>query len=212
MKLQNSKKHFVFDFDDTLVDSGKFCGEVIVNVILSKKPNIHRDIVHSFQYTHRGLTIKDLYKRAIVEFKLEDSLEVLLTEDIALQEQAIGLIEPFDGLVELLEHLKLKDKQLHICTNRTTKTLLPILEHTNLKKYFSSITSCADLGVSKPNPSALFGLIDQSGDHKDDFMYFGDSDVDSVFAKNVGVDFLIFDHYLNDKRLFRNLFNLFFID
>jgi len=41
------------------------------------------------------------------------------------------------------------------------------------------------------------------------FIYFGDSEIDSQFAQNAGIEHIIFDQYLNNNNLFTKLVNMF---
>jgi phosphoglycolate phosphatase-like HAD superfamily hydrolase len=89
------------------------------------------------------------------------------------------------------------------------ETLIPILKHTGVEDYFDNIISCIDNGHKKPDPACLLDLMSQNGNRKEDFIYFGDSTTDSQFAANSGIDFIIFDQYLNEKNLFKKLINMF---
>jgi FMN phosphatase YigB (HAD superfamily) len=71
------------------------------------------------------------------------------------------------------------------------------------------VISCIDKGTKKPDPTCLLELIKQSGEKKEAFIYFGDSEIDYMFAKNAGIEYIIFDQYLNGKNLFKNLIALF---
>lgn len=209
-KTQNNyKQHFVFDFDDTLIDGRQFCGESMVRAITKLEPNVNPKLIMTFHETYRGATIVDLYKTAIKELDLTSNLEKLLTLDAEIQKKEHYRMKIFDGVIDILEFLKSKNNTLHICTNRTTETLIPILKNNQINKYFDNIISCADEGHKKPEPTCLLALIKKYGNKKESFIYFGDSEVDCQFAKNSKIDFIIFDQYLNEKNLFKKLINLF---
>jgi phosphoglycolate phosphatase len=203
------KKHFVFDLDDTLVDGRTFCGEAMARSITHFEPTISYDKVVAFHEKDRGKTIVDLYKEATKEFNLHTPLDDLLAYDGNIQKEEHHRLQLFEGVVDILEILKQNGKTLHICTNRKSESLLPVLQHTGILSYFDTITSCIDMGNKKPEPNCLQTIIDKSGDSKDSFIYFGDSEIDSQFAKNAGVDFIIFDQYMNDRNLFPKLISMF---
>ena len=203
------KRHFVFDMDDTLIDGRQFCGESMARVITKFRPDIKSQLVVDFHEVIRGATVTDLYLKAIAEFDLKEKVEDLVKLDQEIQTGECTQIKLFDGVVEILEFLKSNGKTLHVCTNRTMKTLKPILEHHNLTKYFDQIISCVDLGFKKPDPTCMNNIINNYGLNKDEFIYFGDSEVDRDFAKNAQIEFVIFDQYLNDKNLFKKLINMF---
>ncbi len=210
MKTKNQyKKHFVFDLDDTLIDGRGFCGESMVRAIQKLEPDINDKLIITLHETYRGATIVDLYKTAIKELGLKSKLEDLLKLDAHIQTSEYKEIRIFDGVIDILEFLRGQDKTLHVCTNRLGETLLPILKENKIHNYFDNVISCVDEGHKKPDPKCLNDLITKIGDPKNDFIYFGDSEIDCKFARNSGIDFIIFDQYLNEKNLFKKLINLF---
>lgn len=203
------KQHFVFDLDDTLTDARDFCGESMARTITKLEPHQNPTLIKMFHDSIRGATVVDLYKKAIQEFKLKSTLKSLIEIDQHIQKTEFHRIKVFDGVIEMLEFLRAKGKGLHICTNRVTETMIPILKYNNIYDYFDTITSCIDAGAKKPDPQCLRQLISKYDDDQSEFIYFGDSEVDREFAKNGGIDFIVFDQYLNDKTLFLKLINLF---
>lgn len=209
MKKSAPKQHFVFDLDDTLTDAREFCGESMARAITKLEPGKNPALIKIFHDSIRGASVIDLYKQAIKEFGLESPLEKLLEIDQKIQTTEHHRIKIFDGVIDILKHLKSRGKNLHICTNRTTETLYPILRFNKLEDYFDTITSCIDEGYKKPDPTTLKRLIKKYHSNIDEFIYFGDSEVDREFAKNSNIEFIVFDQYLNDKNLFVKLINLF---
>ncbi|MEK7091178.1 MAG: HAD family hydrolase [Patescibacteria group bacterium] len=205
----NFKKHFVFDLDDTLIDGRLFCGESMARAITQLEPHVNSKLVVDFHESVRGATIEDLYKMAIEEFGLKSKLEDLLRLDADIQMKEFPQMRLFDGVVDILKFLRESGKTLHVCTNRTMRTLEPILQGHAINGYFEEIISCADAGYKKPDSKCLLDLVSRYGGDKRDFIYFGDSEVDSEFAKNAGIEFIIFDQYLNNKNLFKKLINMF---
>ena len=214
MKTKNQyKKHFVFDLDDTLVDGRLFCGETIARSFEKLIPNVNKKLVIMIHEKIRGAAIPDLYKEIAKELNLnldiEKNLEELLRIDDEIQISEIHRLALFDGVIDIFEFLKSKGKKIHMCTNRPTSSLIPALKHNKIQKYFDNVISCLDEGYRKPDPKCLIDIIKSNGNKREDFIYFGDSEVDCQFAKNSGIDFIIFDQYLNEKNLFKKLINLF---
>ncbi len=203
------KKHFVFDTDDTLIDSRRFCGESMARVITKVRPDLNYNLIVDFHEAIRGATVHDLYLKAKEEFKISEDLADLVALDQVIQTTECTSIKPFEGVIEILDFLKKNGKTLHVCTNRTMKTLKPILDQHGLTGYFDQIISCVDQGHKKPDPTCLDKLIADYGGDKKDFIYFGDSEVDRDLSNNSQIEFIIFDQYLNDKNLFKKLINMF---
>jgi len=203
------KKHFVFDLDDTLVDGRLFCGDTMARTINHFEPSVDKQAIIDLHEKIRGRTITDLYEAAIKKFELKTPLKDLLEMDSKIMTSEFAKIKIFEGVTDILELLKSRQKTLHICTNRKSESLLPILKENKIHTYFDSVVSCIDKGTKKPDPKCLLDLIKNSGESKDTFIYFGDSEIDYLFAKNAGIEHIIFDQYLNGKNLFKKLIDLF---
>ncbi len=203
------KKHFVFDLDDTLVDGRLFCGETMARCISKFEPKLDRQAIIDHHEKIRGRTIVELYESAIAKFNVRAPIKDLLELDSKIMTSEFDKIRIFEGVVDILDLLKARGKTLHICTNRKAESLLPILKSNNIHSYFDSVISCIDKGTKKPNPQCLLELIEKSGDSIDSFIYFGDSEIDYQFAVNAGMEYIIFDQYLNGKNLFKKLIDLF---
>ncbi|MBP9817988.1 HAD hydrolase-like protein [Candidatus Shapirobacteria bacterium] len=205
----NFKSVFVFDLDDTLVDGRQFCGETIARVITNVSPSTNFDLVVQLHESVRGMTIEDLYLYILKELNLKLDVKELLIHDKKIQESNIDKMHIFDGVVDILEFLKTNNKELYICTNRSKDLMEKVLMSNQILPYFDKVISCVDAGYKKPNPYCLLNLIDGSGKKPEEFIYFGDSEVDSQFAANANIDHMIFDQYLNNKNIFKKLVNMF---
>ena len=200
-RVKGFKNSFVFDLDDTLVDGRQFCGETIARVITSKYTAVNFDLVVQLHESVRGMTIEDLYIYILKELNLNADVIELMRQD--------KIIKIFDGVVDILEFLKSSGKKLYICTNRSKDLMEKVLDSNQILPYFDKVISCVDSGYKKPNPYCLVNLIKESGEAADDFIYFGDSEVDSKFAYNANIDHIIFDQYMNNKNIFKKLVNMF---
>jgi len=203
------KNAFVFDLDDTLVDGREFCGETIARVITNVDPSVDFDQVVQLHESIRGMTIEDLYIHILKKLNLQANIKELLTQDHRIQEENIDKMKLFEGVVDILEFLKKNNKKLYVCTNRSKDLMTKVFGANQILPYFDEVISCVDAGYKKPNPYCLVDLIKRSGIPDNEFIYFGDSEVDSQFAQNANIDNIIFDQYLNNKNLFKKLVNMF---
>lgn len=204
-----TKKYYIFDLDDTLINGRDFCGQTMARSIAFFEPNIDSKSVIDLHNQIRGRTIVELYQAAINKFELKTSVHKLVEKDAEIMTQEFHKIALFEGVGDILEKLKTKNKKLYICTNRTSDSLIKILKHNKLDDYFEEIISCIDRGYKKPEPDCLFEIINKNGGKKEEFVYFGDSEIDLLFAKNAGIDSIIFDQYLNENSFFTRLIDLF---
>ncbi len=203
------KKVFVFDLDDTLVDGRKFCGETIARAITAQVPSADFDLICQIHDAIRGMAIDDLYITILKDLNIKADLKKLLAYDKLIQQESIYKMKLFDGVVEMLDFLKTSGKQLYICTNRSKVLLDRVLEENKVAHFFDDVISCLDAGYKKPNPYCLTNLIQKTGIPSSQFIYFGDSEVDSQFAQNAGIEHIIFDQYMNNNNLFQKLVNMF---
>ena len=203
------KKHFIFDLDDTLIDGRLFCGEAMARSITHFEPHVDKQAIIDHHEQIRGRTVVDLYESAIKKFGLKTPIQDLLAMDSKIMTTEFGKIKIFEGVIDIFNLLKSRGKRLHICTNRKSESLIPILKNNGINKYFDNIISCIDVGSKKPDPKCILDLIEKTGDPKESFIYFGDSEIDYLFAKNAEIEYIIFDQYLNGKNLFKKLIDLF---
>lgn len=203
------KNAFVFDLDDTIVDGRQFCGETIARVITNVDPSINFDEVVQIHESIRGMAIEDLYLHILRKLNLKADVHQLLKHDHYIQEENIDKMALFDGVIDILEFLKRNHKKLYICTNRSKDLMNKVFKAHHILPYFDEVISCVDAGYKKPNPYCLIELIKRSNIPSQEFIYFGDSEIDSQFAQNANIDNIIFDQYLNNKNLFKKLVNMF---
>lgn len=208
-RSRSFKNAFVFDLDETLVDGRQFCGETVARVITQVDPSVNFDMVVKLHESIGGLAMEDLYSQIVQKLNLKADLNELLKQDRLIQEENIDKMKIFDGVVEILEFLKSNRKKLYVCTNRNKGLMMKIFQTNQILPYFDEIISCVDAGYKKPNPYCLIDIINRSGLPANEFIYFGDSKVDSQFAQNANIDHIIFDQYLNNKNLFKKLVNMF---
>ncbi|MBN1263093.1 MAG: HAD hydrolase-like protein [Candidatus Pacebacteria bacterium] len=198
------KNRLVFDFDDTLADGQVFCGQTMAQTVIFFESQIDPRSIIRHHYSERGRSIVELYRSAIKKFNLKTPIDELLQKDAEIMAGQYRRISLFEGAKDSLQFLKEKDKFLYICTNRSLKSLIPLLKHHQVWGFFDEVISCLDEGFAKPHPKCLIKLIKKTNQNKKSFLYLGDSQKDQLFAQNAGVDFLIFNQYQNGKKFFVN--------
>lgn len=206
------KTHFVFDVDDTLTDSYGFNQGIFVQVFIDLLGITDPETItylKNLHYVSKGTGMYHQFKEAVEYLDLKIDPQELVAYNDSLQLSRINEIQLFDAVVEIMRSLKSAGKDVSICTNRKTVSLSKILETHQITDIFNNIVSCTDAGFEKPNPHCLIKLIEKSGKPKDEFIYFGDSKTDYLFASGAGIDFIIIDHYLNEKRFYKMVLRAF---
>lgn len=197
------KSHFVFDLDDTLMNSYGFNQQMFYETFLPHAPDIDEVFVRDLHFRSRGTSMHVQFDEVIKHFNLDLDPEQLAKENEILHQKHFREITFFDHVEELLRGLKARGNIISLCTNRQYGSLNPLLDDSGLRKYFDNVVSCLDEGHEKPDPVCLLSIIDKYDIPKSEYIYFGDSKVDCAFATNAGIDFIIIDQYINQKKYFK---------
>ncbi len=96
-------------------------------------------------------------------------------------------MKPELNLLDLLESLS-GHLPMAIATNRG-KSIISILDHFNLLKYFSVVVSSHDVERPKPAPDMLFLAAEKLEVRPDRCLFIGDSELDKLAAAEANVQF-----------------------
>lgn len=210
--LKIHKTHFIFDMDDTLTDSYDFNQQKFVDTFapyLNINDKEINQYLRNLHFISRGTSMEDQFQKAIDHFSLKLDPKKLVAENEQLHVDSAGFIKTFDAVTDLIKKIIQTHRQVSLCTNRQTASQKLILKNNGLEGYFSNIVSCVDAGHEKPDPFCLLDIIKKSRQPKKEFLYFGDSKTDYLFASNAGIDFIIIDHYLNQKKFYKMILESF---
>ena len=209
---KSHKKHFVFDLDDTLTDSYEFNQQMFVesfspylDITRKKTEKYLRDL----HYCNRGASMTLQFSMAINKYSLNVRADKLVKDNEKLHICNLQCIKMFDAVEDFIKILKANNKKVYICSNRQMSSLVKIINNNGIGKHLDRIISCGDEGHEKPDPYCLKKLINKAKDIKEKFIYFGDSKTDYEFAQNAGIDCVIIDHYLNDKKFYLRMLESF---
>lgn len=200
------KKHFIFDVDDTLIDSYGLNQQLFVETFSSYLDLSNHEIkkyLRELHFRSRGTSMISQFQEAVTHFSLSVDPLKLVRQNEKLQIKNSKQVTLFDSVKELFIKLTSHGQKVSVCTNRPKESLLKILKSQGVQKYLTNIVSCHDAGHEKPDPFCLTKLIKESGEPKTNFIYFGDSVTDYQFAENAGIDFIIIDYYLNQKKFYK---------
>ncbi len=188
---------FIFDMDGTLLDSSAA-------------------MTYSVNFVRKKLGLKEIGKEYL-EYHLNT-----LNETLALQlygtseytkeqqelfrnhylENSAKFIKPYDGVIELLEFLKSKDKELHIATNAPDFFAKTMLSNCKLDNFFTQIVGANNVERSKPHPDMLELLCPNSSTYR--AVFIGDSIKDEMAAKNANMQFIFADWGYGESQSAKN--------
>ena len=209
---KGQKSHFVFDVDDTLADSYEFNQQMFVDTFAPYVDLSNLEVEKYLRELHRsgrGTAMVLQFEEAIKHLGAEISSSELVRINELLHIDNVSKLRIFDSAVEVITKLKFLGCDVSVCSNRQLGSLDKIIEKHAIKGLFTNIISCADAGHEKPDPHCLNMLIKDSGKDKSEFIYFGDSKTDFQFAANAGIDCIIVDHYLNQKKFYQMILQFF---
>ncbi len=184
------RPNIVFDLDGTLVDSA---------------PSLCKTGNYLLELLHRPPIDVKTYKTFIGKGMLKQVEQLLsytggiphndLKKQLVLFREYYGqnsLVETtvYIGVSEALQYLKSLPAQLAICTQKAQNPARTILSGLDLEQYFGGFTFGDTLLVMKPNPATVFHSIKDFDNGP--LIYIGDSETDSITAKNSNAFFLLF--------------------
>ena len=96
-------------------------------------------------------------------------------------------VAPYDGIVEMLKRLKQDGVQLAVLSNKPHLQTKSVIETYFEADTFSCVQGQKDSIPRKPDPAAVFMIMDELQVSKEECVYIGDSEVDMRTGNAAGV-------------------------
>ncbi len=175
-------KHWVFDLDGTLIDSSYYFEKSIFTILteFGYAPE-QKDLDLAYQFFDPSEYFRQYF--ASDEVKIQKGLSRLLE----LSKSHIKLIQAFEGIEEVLIHLRSKNVKVSVWTGREIETTRGLLNSTGLAKYVDLCVTRSCVAKTKPNPDGLLKILMDSKDHGDDVVMVGDHQYDIQGARSAKV-------------------------
>jgi phosphoglycolate phosphatase len=184
--MQNMKiKCAVFDLDGTLLNTARTIQHYL-NLTLSKYDLPTVSEADTKRMVGNGARI--LITRAMGERAADTELYDKVYRDYneAYDADPYYLTEPYDGIVEMLRRLREQGTILAVLSNKPDTAVKLAVEHF-FSGVFTSVLGARDGIPLKPDPMALFNMLDSLGISPDETAYIGDSEPDVLIAKAASV-------------------------
>ena len=175
----------MFDLDGTLMDSVPDLAAAVdkMLMLLGREP---AGIERVRDWVGNGSRV--LVRRALAGgLGHEGVADELADEALALFMQAYAggheLTAVYPGVRECLDWLREREVKLAIITNKPAQFIEPLLEEKGLTGYFQWLVGGDTLPQQKPDPAALFWVMDKAGVAPGESLFVGDSRNDVRAAK-----------------------------
>lgn len=106
----------------------------------------------------------------------------------------IELMIPEPGIEEVLAHLSTL-VPLAVATNRGN-SMVELLGHFDLHKYFQTVVTSRDVTRPKPSPDMLFMAANRLGLAPQNLLFVGDSELDCEASRQAGIPFVAYKKVL----------------
>lgn len=175
----------MFDLDGTLMDSVPDLAAAVdkMLMLLGREP---AGIERVRDWVGNGSRV--LVRRALAGQLDHDGVaDELADEALALFMQAYSggheLTTVYPGVRDCLDWLREREVKLAIITNKPAQFIEPLLEEKGLTGYFDWLVGGDTLPQQKPDPAALFWVMDKAGVAPGESLFVGDSRNDVRAAK-----------------------------
>ena len=177
-------KAFIFDLDGTLLNTLEDLKNSVNFAMRSMGyPEHTLEQVRMFIGNGIAMLIKRAVPQGTDEFDEKKTLGIFTEHYNAHLNDCTA---PYPGVAESLTALKNRGVKIGVVTNKNDDSAKMLIAG-----YFGNLVDVTlghlDGIPSKPNPEALLRVMSDLGVNSEETLYFGDSDVDVLTAKNAGV-------------------------
>ena len=163
----------VFDLDGTIWDSWPWYANVLAGISKADEAELQKKLFDG------GNIVKLCREHGISKYRFVNNCEWNIE----------GLVL-YPGVIESLSKLEERNVPLGIFTSLPDWIACPLLLAKNIAQYFGSIVTASQVRRPKPNADGLNeALSGLNLPHNHRGIYVGDTEVDSLTAKNAGINF-----------------------
>ncbi len=118
--------------------------------------------------------------------------EAMIVYGRIFDENCTYLVEPYDGILDMLKELKKRKVQLAVLSNKPHPQTVKVVREIFGEGIFSYVQGQMEDVPKKPDPTGVWVLQKKMGVSKEECLYVGDSEVDvrtghAAGAKTIGV-------------------------
>ena len=178
----------IFDLDGTLTDTLESLTFSVNETLRTfSLPGITHEQCRSFV----GSGAKVLMERALRAVgdeslsRLEEAMKVY---GRIFQEYCTYDVTPYDGIENMLQVLQNRGMKLAVLSNKPHKQAVDVVTSVFGENLFSLVQGQMEAVPKKPDPTAVYAIVDELGVPKEECLYVGDSDIDMQTGQAAGMD------------------------
>ena len=176
-------RHYLFDFDGTLVDSMPIYGGVMLRILQENGIPYGEDIIKII--TPLGIPGTAEY---FIGMGLNRPKEEIVAQMIAYMVEAYTYRVPAKAhVIEVLRALKARGDGLHVLTASPHDTLDPCLKRLGIYDLFDNVWSCNDFGTTKADPAIYHIAAERIGVPVGEVIFLDDNYNADKTAKSAGM-------------------------
>ena len=181
-------KHFMWDFDGTLMDT---YGQLTQSVVLTARAFGHEEPPERVLSLLK-VTLPHCIRVLSAEYGVEpeEFRRVYQPIDAAAD---LTLVPPVPGIPEVLRALKERGARHYIVTHRSRATCEAMLENHGLLPLFDGMVTQEDPLPRKPDPARCRAILERYGIAPEEAMMLGDRPIDITAGLGAGVLTLLLD-------------------
>lgn len=172
MTINYSDYGFIFDMDGTLVDNMRFHTKAWTTMLAEN--GIEND-GHDFLVKTAGKTNREIIPAFFENASEERLLELGNRKEELYREFFKSELKAIDGVIEFLEKSNKLGIKMAVATAAPIANMEFILDGLNLRKYFSAITTAADVKNGKPHPEGFLISAKKLGIEPQNCLVFEDA-------------------------------------
>ncbi len=178
-------KAIIFDLDGTLLNSLTDIAES-VNSILSKN-NLPEHPISAYNY-FVGYGIEKLVENALPKDFDKNNFSSFLTDvKTEYKKRQILKTKPYDGITEMLKELNKRKISISILSNKPDEFTKLVVNHFFADIKFDIVLGSRTNVPKKPNPQAVYEIINELNITKENFFFVGDTATDMQTSVNGGI-------------------------
>jgi phosphoglycolate phosphatase len=169
-----------FDLDGTLIDSSRDLAESVNEVLtgLGAPPLPHDDITRMI-----GEGAKVLVRRALAAAGIPEDPEAIARFLEIYDRNLLNHTRPYAGITEVVRTAR-QHASVAVLTNKPLEPSEKVLAGLGMRELFDDVIGSGGIYPRKPDPTALFALMERAGATPDRTLMVGDSRIDFETARS----------------------------